>query len=135
MNKQIELAKSILEAKGYKVSNNSIRESSIPISSDCIGLSYFSEENGFSQEEIDDCRETYEDCAEALGCNVNDVLVCSEDEGLETYEYINDRADSAELVKKLLYAPGVVRNLYKLEDGSLVVMHAEFGYVTYYFSK
>lgn len=128
-NRQIQLAKEILESAGYTVSKI-LSESTIPVDKDCVGYNYYLH-NGYTDEEVEEYKEQYSIAAEALGVSIDDVLSCSEDSGVEAYNFIKD--NDITKVKNILNLPGVHRGLYKLEDGTLVVLFAEWGYEIYYF--
>ena len=133
-NRQIELAKRILESNGYRVTKGSkeLQDSMIPVPED-IGRFRDLTDYNYSEEEIEYYKEEFEDAAAALGTTIDNILYCTEDNAVEAYEYFQDRFESAEEVKKLLSVPGVYRGLYRLEDGTQFVMHADWGYVTYFF--
>ena len=131
-NRQIQLAKEILESNGYKVTLNTLKESTIPLSDDIGRWSDFTDpDRGYSEEEIEQYREEYEDIADALGTTIDNLLCCTEDTGVDTFEFFQEA--EYEKVKDLLNVMGVHRGLYQLEDGTQFVLNAEFGYGTYYF--
>lgn len=127
--RNIELAKNILESHGYRVVKNRLKESSIPVSDDCISLDSFSKE-----EDIEFNETLFSYAADALGTSINNILCCGEGIGDETYRFFKEQSKSATKVRDIQdESPGVHIGLYKLKDGTPYVKMVDFGYDSYYF--
>lgn len=103
------------------------------VKSNCLDFSYFTPKNGYSEEETEMYREEFGEYAEALGISLENLLICSEED--EGVNYVQEMMDTAKKIKNILYAPGVMADLYSTSDGTRIIHKNEFGYDTYFFAR
>lgn len=106
-NRQIELAKSILESKGYKVTKKSTKKLNESVNSDEVVQ--IIRANGYTREQVmellksnieedgiesvEDILGLYDDAAGDLGVSEDDVIVATEDDIPGDFEFYDEEED------------------------------------------